>query len=223
MRNLKIVGLIKRWRWPLLVLFVLLFALLLWGPSVYANLSTRGLRYDLSQTAIKDIPKREVAVVFGAGIDEDGTPTPYLQWRINTAVDLYKAGRVGKLLMSGDNSSLAYDEPEAMRLYAMKQGVKSDDIILDFAGFDTYDSCYRARHVFELHTAILVSQGYHLPRAIMTCNGVGVSSIGVDALNQGRGWTISYIVREWLATDKALAQLALKPGPTVGGPPLPIK
>jgi len=199
-------------------------ALSVWGPTVFANMMTRSDRYDLHKNSITAIPKQRVGIVFGAGVYQDGTPTPYLQWRIQTAVKLYEAHRVQKLLMSGDNSRKTYDEPLAMQKLAIKLGVKPSDITLDYAGRNTYDSCYRAHAIFGLRNATLVSNGYHLPRAIMTCDGLGVHSIGVAADSQGhRDYTINYIMREWLSTDKAVIQNILKPKPALLGPSVQIK
>jgi vancomycin permeability regulator SanA len=212
---------LRKYRYVILAIIVA-GMVLIWGPTVYANLSTRGERYDLKKTSVEDIPKHKVAIVFGAGIYGDGTPTPYLQWRVNTAVRLYKAGRVEKLLMTGDNSTKHHDEPTVMRSYAIKQGVNKDDIVLDYAGFNTYDSCYRAHAVFKLNDATLVTQGYHLPRAVMTCNDLGVKSTGVAALNGGRDWAVNYTIREWISTNKATLQLIFKPTPTALGKAEPI-
>jgi vancomycin permeability regulator SanA len=202
---------------------LLVILVLLWGPTMYANLSTRSVRYDPNKTPLHDIPRRAIAIVFGAGIYANGQPTPYLQWRVETAVSLYKAGRVQKLLMTGDNSTKQHDEPVAMRTLAVKDGVPASAIVLDYAGFNTYDSCYRAHAIFGVKQAVLVSQGYHLPRAVMTCDGLGVRSIGVSATHTSRDWAINYTIREWLSTDKAVFQLVLKPNPTVLGTPQPIK
>lgn len=211
-----------KYKWWLLGLAVV-FALLLWGPSVYAKLSTSSRRYELSVTPAARIPHRHVAIVFGAGLYDGDKPTSYLRERVTTAVDLYKAKRVDRLLMTGDNSVSSYNEPEAMRKLAVRLGVPKDDITLDYAGRNTYDSCYRARHIFKVSQATLVSQGYHLPRAVMTCSGLGISVVGVAAEHESRDYTLSYIMREWLSTDKAAYQLAAKPDPTILGPALPIR
>lgn len=209
--------------WVLLTGVVIVLAIILWGPTVYANLSTRHERYDLERTAAIHIPKKDIAIVFGAGVTANGTPTPYLRWRVDTAVQLYKAHRIAKILMTGDNSSKHYNEPVAMRRLAESEGVPSKDIVLDYAGLNTYDSCYRARAIFKVKSAILVSQGYHLPRAVMACNSLGVPCIGVDAEHdKGRSWGINYIVREWFSTDKIVVQLLFKPHPTALGPSEPI-
>jgi vancomycin permeability regulator SanA len=181
-------------------------------------MSTASKRYDaMDPASLAKAPKREVAIVFGAGVYPDGTPTPYLQWRIATAVDLYKAGKVKRLLLTGDNSEEHYNEPVAMQRAAIKLGVDPDHITLDYAGYSTYDSCYRAKKIFGVKEATLVTQGYHLPRAVATCSGLGVQSIGVAAKHTERDFAVTYLLRELLATDKALFELAVKPQPTVLG------
>lgn len=218
----KLFKLIKRYKY-LEIAAVIVFLILLWGPTIYANLSTRSHRFDLTKTPISKVPDRKAALVFGAGVLPSGEPTPYLKERVNTAVKLYKAEKVQKILVSGDNSTKHYNEPDAMKKLAVKLGAKSSDVIEDYAGYSTYDSCYRAVHVFGVHSAILVTQGYHLPRAVMTCTDLGINSIGVGALHTERDFTISFIMREWLSTTKAIVQNVIKPQPTVGGKPEPIK
>lgn len=190
--------------------------LLLVAPTIYANASTKNLRYNLSD---QDIPEKHVAIVLGAGVLPSGEPTPYLKMRIETAVHLYKDGKVSKLLVSGDNSEKNYNEPEVMRAYAETVGVLGQDIVMDYAGFNTYDTCYRAQAIFGVHEAIVITQGYHLPRAVITCNGLGIDTIGVAATKRGGDFTVTYIMREYVSTTKALLQLLLKPHPTVLGLP----
>ncbi|MCA9327187.1 YdcF family protein [Candidatus Saccharibacteria bacterium] len=193
--------------WLLLLVFVL--AALLLEPTVYVNMNTRGERYELSRTDISQVPKRDVAIVLGAGLRDKGkNPSPYLQWRIETAVKLYKAGRVEKLLMSGDGSYADHDEPVVMQRVAEELGVPSSAIMLDKFGFDTYDSCSRARAWRHITSATVVTQGYHLPRAVFTCKAVGIDAIGVNAqARYGRNASIFDIAREWLSTDKLFVQI----------------
>jgi vancomycin permeability regulator SanA len=212
---------IKKYKWWLLGAAVL-FALLLWGPTVYANLSTSSRRYSLAGTKTSQVPHRHVAIVFGAGLYNHGKPTSYLRERVETAVQLYKANRVDKLLMTGDNTRIGYNEPQAMKTLAMQLGVPGKDIVLDYGGRSTYDSCHRARVIFKVMSGTVVTQGYHLPRAVMTCRGLGIDAIGVAANHQGRDFTVSYIMREWLSTDKAVYDLMTKPNSAVRGPALPI-
>jgi vancomycin permeability regulator SanA len=192
------------------------------APIIYTFVSTRGERYDLGRTSVSKIPYHQVALVFGAGILPDGKPTPYLQNRVQTAVKLYKAHRVNILLMSGDNSVNYHNEPLVMKNYAVSLGVPAEAVVVDDAGFNTYDSCFREHALFGLHDATLVSQGYHLPRAMVTCRGIGIRNTGVIAAHKARDFTVSYIAREMVSTDKMVLQLIFKPDPTVLGKPLPL-
>ncbi len=130
---------------------------------------------------LDDAPQRPVAIVFGAGLQRDGTPTAVLRDRVAAAADLYFAGKVQKLLMSGDNRFVDYNEPGAMRAYALELGVPDEAIVLDYAGRRTYDTCYRAKEIFGVQQAILVTQRFHLPRALVICNGLGIDGVGVSA------------------------------------------
>ena len=211
------------WRRRILFLVVIDSAVIvLFVPIIYTFASTRGDRYDLSRDTIASVPYHKVAMVFGAGVEPDNTPTPYLKHRIETAVQLYKANRVKKLLMTGDNSTKHHNEPVVMQKYAVELGVPAADIVLDYAGFSTYDSCYRAKAIFGLHDATLVTQGYHLPRAMVTCRGLGIRNDGVVANHPSRDYTASYLLREVASTDKMVLQNIFKPKPTLLGKPQPI-
>lgn len=190
------------------------------GPTILFNVSTAGSRYNAMDNKWTDmVPDEAYAIVLGAGVTPDGKPTPYLKWRVETAADLYKAGKVHTIVMSGDNSDAHYNEPEVMGKYALGLGVQQHDIVLDYAGFNTYDTCYRAKYIFGISRAAVISQGYHVPRAVATCNKLGVQSIGVAAKHASRDYTLPYLVREVLSSDKAFVQLILKPQPTVAGNP----
>ncbi len=126
-------------------------------------------------------PSAPAAIVFGAGLKHDGSPSPILRDRVATAAELYFSGKVEKLLMSGDNRFVDYNEPQSMKEYALELGVPEEVIVLDYAGRRTYDTCYRAKNIFGLQQAILVTQRYHLPRALLTCNGIGLQADGVRA------------------------------------------
>ncbi len=130
---------------------------------------------------IAEIPSYRAAIVFGAGLQRDGTPSPVLRDRVAAAVQLYQAGKVEKILMSGDNRFVDYNEPGAMYDYAVDLGMPAEDIVLDYAGRRTYDTCYRAKVIFNLKDAILVTQTYHQARALYTCNMLGLPSIGYAA------------------------------------------
>lgn len=165
------------------------------------------------------VPSQPVAIVFGAGLRRDGTPTDVLRDRLNTAIDLYRNRQVLQLLMSGDHSSDYYNEPEAMRRYAVQQGIPPEAILLDYSGLRTYDTCHRARSVFGIQRAILVTQPFHLPRALYTCNQLGVQAIGVPANNYiyRRASQTYWNLRESFATLVALWQVNItRPQPTRG-------
>jgi SanA protein len=161
------------------------------------------------------------AIIFGAGLNRDGQPTVILKDRVETGAKLYFAGKVQKLLMTGDNRFLNYNEPEAMRQYAMSLGVPSSAIVLDYAGRRTYDSCYRAKAIFGLEHVLLVTQGFHLPRALFLCNALGLQASGVEANNR-RYWPpllLIWNVREQLATFSAFLDVYVsRPRPVLGSP-----
>ncbi|MEU1530189.1 SanA/YdcF family protein [Streptomyces fagopyri] len=159
-----------------------------------------------------DVPRTGVAVVFGAGL-WDGEPSPYLANRLDAAARLYRAGRIEVVLVTGDNSREDYDEPDAMRAYLTRQGVPDGRIVSDYAGFDTWDSCVRARKIFGIHEAVLISQGFHIRRAVELCRAAGVRSygVGVDAKHDVT-WYYGG-AREVLAAGKALLDVVFEPDP----------
>lgn len=191
------------------------------GPglaTVHLRTSTRSYRY----SNLADVPATRVAIVFGAGIWADGTPTPMLADRIEAAADLYQTGQVQKLLMTGDNGHKDYDEVTAMKRYAIGLGVAEADITLDYAGFSTYESCYRAKEIFGVSQAVLVTQKFHIARAVYTCRQLGIEAIGLGTPDWGRYSEASMrvnVLREALAGIKALGEIHLtRPKPTFLGP-----
>lgn len=197
----------------------LLGILSLFLPRLVTALSTHAHRYSL-----ESVPTRRVAIVFGAGLWRDGTPTPVLRDRVEKAAGLYFAGKVEKLLMSGTNLVVEYNEPEAMRQYALGLGVPDEDIVLDYAGRRTYDTCYRARDIFQVGDPILVTQSFHLPRALYICRTFGMEAVGVaaDMTTYRRSSRLYWHLRELPATWTALLDVhILHPLPVLGDP-LPI-
>jgi SanA protein len=170
---------------------------------------------------VEDVPPERIAIVFGAGLRRDGTPTAILKDRVQTAVQLYQQGKATKLLMSGDNRFVDYNEPESMRQYALDLGVPDEDIVLDYAGRRTYDTCYRANAIFQVDSAILVTQNFHLPRALFLCNSFGVVSTGVEANNIyfRKISRLYWNIRELFATVQAVWDVRVsKPLPVLGDP-----
>lgn len=179
----------------------------------------------LIYTSVDYVPARRVAIVFGAGYWPSGALSAVLQDRVDTAIALYRAGKVEKLLFSGDNRFVYYNEPAKMLEYALEQGVPREAIVLDYAGRRTYDTCYRARDIFQVPTqVILVTQRYHLPRALLTCRGLGLQAVGLVADRQPypRRNLIWYGLREIPALWRTWLDLALIHPVPVLGEPLPI-
>jgi SanA protein len=163
------------------------------------------------------VPPRPVAIVFGAGIRPDGQLSPMLRDRMDTAVELYRAGIVRKLLVSGDNRFVDYDEPGRMYDYALAQGLPPEDVVRDYAGRRTYDTCYRASAIFGVTQAILVTQRFHLPRAIFTCRRLGVDAIGFSADRRIYFSNPYYRFRDAFATLRAWWDVAIaRPTPVLG-------
>jgi vancomycin permeability regulator SanA len=169
-----------------LIHYIVLSIMTLMSLPIWARLgiylSARGRVY----ANLNEAPKCRVALVLGCRVRANGKPSLSLRDRVGTAVKLYKKGTVEKLLMSGDNRTVYYNEPEKMRDYAMKLGVPEKDIVMDFAGRRTYDSVYRAQHIFGLNQVIIVSQGYHLDRAIFLSRHTGLKAYGVPGRWAGR-------------------------------------
>lgn len=167
---------------------------------------------------LKEVEPRDVAIVFGAGLTYTGGPTAILKDRVETGAQLYFEGKVKKVLMTGDNSYMEYNEPKAMKDYALELGIPEEDIVLDYAGRRTYDSCYRAKVIFQVRTAILVTQKFHMGRALYLCEGLGLDAVGVEANNRvyRQSSYIIWNIREFLARSAAVKDLILKPVPVLG-------
>ncbi len=186
-----------------------------------------GLRYWVERRyderiyeTVEQVPPRPVALVLGAGLWPDGSLTPILADRVATAAELYRAGKVQKLLCSGDNRRVDYNEPQAMKEYAMRLGVPEEDIVLDYAGRRTYDSCYRARAIFGVERVVAVTQRFHTARSVYTCQALGVDAVAVTA--NRRVYASEQVIwktREYLALLLALWDLNVcHPLPVLGEP-----
>jgi len=153
---------------------------------------------------LKDAPVMPTAVVFGAGLRRDGHPSTVLSDRVATAAALYHQGKVSQILMSGTVRGSDYDEPSAMRSLALKMGVPSDDILVDSGGNRTLYTCLRARQIFGVDQALLISQRFHLPRALVICDASGVSAVGVAADLHPYRFQFFWELREIPATLRAI-------------------
>jgi SanA protein len=195
------------------VILIIVFTALI-SARLYTELLSKGKIF-----SIQDSPSERVAIVFGAGLTRSGLPTPVLRDRVRTAADLYFSGKVEKLLMSGDNRTVNYNEPAAMRDFAVSLGVPEQDIVLDYAGRRTYDTCYRAREIFGIQNAALVTQQFHLPRALFLCSHLRVNAFGVaaDQREYRKSSLLMWQIREIPATLTALWDVWIRhPLPVLG-------
>lgn len=197
--------------------FVFLLLLFTFPIFVYYNYR-RFVYVDTESVELTDI-----AIVFGASAYSLEEASPPLQERLETAAKIYKGGKIKKIIVSGNKESPFYNEPLTMVNTLVKLGVDGNDIVEDFAGYRTYDTCVRAKKVFGVNKALLISQGYHLPRAIFICKSVGIDATGVyssgDFSTYYNRW---YSIREILAIYNAFVDIYITPPPVVIESPQPI-
>lgn len=191
-------------------------ALVVAGTNVVVVASSKPAIVGVEQAAGYDA---DAIVVLGASVLADGTPSSILQDRLDDAIELYFAGAAPKLIMSGDNSTVSYNEVRGMKNYALSQGVPSEDVFCDHAGFSTYETMYRAKHVFGAERIVIATQTYHLYRAVYDANGLGMEAIGVPSdyrAYSGQAW---YDLREVPARTKDFfAVIVQSPSTFVGDP-----
>ena len=164
----------------------------------------------------------DAIIILGAGVWDKDTPSPMLNDRLLRGVELYKKGASPKILMSGDHGKVDYDEVNVMKTFAINAGIDSKDIFMDHAGFSTYESIYRAKEIFGVHKVIIVTQGYHLYRALYIAKQLGIEAYGVASDQQEYGGQSKRELREILARNKDFINAILKPKPTYGGEAIPI-
>lgn len=171
-------------------------------------------------TDTERVPGYEVAIVFGAGIKENREPNSMLRDRLDTVAELYYNGKVDKMLLSGDNSDIDYNEPQVMYNYLLyEHDIRAEDLVRDYAGLRTYDTCARAKNIWDIDRAILISQGYHLSRAIFTCENLDVQSTGFSATKYDYEGEFFYKFREILAIHRAVWDLFISPPNYIKGTP----
>jgi vancomycin permeability regulator SanA len=214
-------------KWFLRILLVLLATALIGVLAIafinrYVHSQTGG-KIQKSMTEIPVEQPKRAAIVFGAGLHRDGTPSNSLYDRVLTSVELYRAGRVQKLLMSGDRQGDNYDEPAMMKKIALELGVAESDIVLDNDGKRTFDTCYRAKEIFDIKKAILVTQDYHQPRALYLCNSLGVDSIGITANRRTYDREDFYHFREFFSVASAWFEINIYSSEPAKGQKQPIQ
>ncbi len=195
------------------------FTLLL-GINSYTKFSVK--ERILSIEAARKLKDVDCILVLGCGVWKGGIPTPMLRDRLERGIELYENGLSGKLLMSGDHGRKDYDEVNVMKSYAIEAGIPSEDIFMDHAGFSTYESIYRAKEIFKANKVIIVTQGYHIYRALNISRGLGLEAYGVCSDQQIYAGQKYREAREVLARVKDFFTLLFKPEPTYLGEVIPI-
>ena len=202
-----------------LILAAVLLASAVFVPNFIVVNKTKSNIIKFDET--EKLTDTDCAVVLGAGV-RNGEPTPMLRDRLLTGIELYKSGAVKKLIMSGDHGSEDYDEVNIMKSFAVDNGVPDEDIFMDHAGFSTYETIYRAKEIFEADNIIIVSQEYHLYRALYIAEKLGVKAVGVSADLRTYGGQLKRDLREILARDKDFFNCIIKPEPTYLGEKIPV-
>lgn len=204
----------RRWLGRGIVTAAGLASVLLIGPWALAEGLSIGRIHE-----VDNAPEEDVAIVFGAAVRSDGTPSGYLRGRLDVAADLYRNGTVRAILVSGDNGTQHYNEPDNMKRYLVEtRGIPGVKVVTDYAGFDTYDTCVRARKIFAVRSAILATQDYHVARAVATCRMTGLDVQGVaDHQPRGKVWWSGWS-REFGARLKMVWDVVSQRTPTLGAP-----
>ena len=213
-----------------LMILIIIAAMLVLGLSAYVTQSVKGdiagvdTGSGISDAEAEDCRSidPQCIMVLGCAVWLDNEPSPMLRDRLDTAIALYKAGVAPKLLLSGDNSIVEYSEPDCMLKYTLAQGVPPEDIFLDYAGFSTYESVYRSHAVFMADRMIVVTQKYHLFRALKACKALGIEAKGVASNQQKYAGRYYREAREVLARCKDFFKGIIKAKPTYLGDEIPV-
>lgn len=203
----------KKYKKFIITLIILFCIYVLAIPVLIVNLGSKYVYQD-----IQNIPYHDVTIVFGAGLKYDGRPSDILRDRLNKAAELHKNGQTKKIIVSGDNRVEDYNEPESMFRYLTEQaGLPEEDVIRDFGGRRTYDSCKRAHEIWGVDKALLITQGYHLPRALFTCNAIGIDSEGLSSTAQAYLGELRFKLREVIAIHKSVIDVYIWPPKYISG------
>lgn len=202
-----------------LALLAMLGGAVLLSINGYVVLSTKGNILDPREVVGLEA---DCILVLGCRVYEDGTPSHMLEDRLRRGVELYEAAAAPKLLMSGDHGQQEYDEVNAMKSYAVAAGIPSGDVFMDHAGFSTYESLYRAKEIFGVKKVIIVTQEYHLHRALHIARRLGLEAWGVASDYRGYAGQLMRDIREILARNKDFLTGIFLPEPTYLGETIPI-
>ena len=199
-------------------ILTLLFLIVL-GINFYVISTTKN--QIIKDDSYKNLENIDCILVLGAGV-WGNRPSPMLEDRILKAIELYENGVAPKIIMSGDHGREEYDEVNIMKNYAIEKGIPSEDIFMDHAGFSTYDSIYRAKHIFEVKNIVIVTQEYHLFRALHIANKLGINALGVNSDPRKYSGQTYREIREILARNKDFVKATFKPKSTYLGDTIPV-
>ncbi|HJB19533.1 MAG TPA: YdcF family protein [Candidatus Bariatricus faecipullorum] len=223
-RKVSISGSRARSAWKFCIRFVfpactaVLFLIL--GINFYVVFSTRS-RIISAKEAGK-LTDADCILILGAGVRADGSPSPMLQDRLDTGIALYQSGVSSRILMSGDHGRKDYNEVQVMKDYSSEKGIPSSRVFMDHAGFSTYDSLYRARDIFQARKVVIISQKYHLHRALYLASQLGLQAYGVPADTRTYRGQGARELREILARNKDFFSGIIQPSPRYLGEPIPL-
>ena len=215
----------KKKKIPIIILSVLLCLAVVGCAAAFivnAYVKSVGSSLTVPEDELTNLWGYDCIIVLGCQVYGDGSPSGMLNDRLDRAIELYKAGAAPKLLMSGDHGTVDYDEVNAMKAYAIERGVPSEDVFMDHAGFSTYETVYRAKEVFEANKVIVVTQEYHLCRALYIAEKLGLEAKGVSSDLHTYAGQSGRDVREFFARCKDFLQCIFKPEPTYLGDRIPI-
>ena len=210
----------------LLILCSVLLAAILSGSAVMianGHVKSTTASQILSPEQAAQLCEVDCILVLGCLVKADGTPSDMLEDRLFQGIALYQNGTSPKLLMSGDHGQIEYDEVNTMKAFAIQAGVPSEDVFMDHAGFSTYESIYRAKEIFGADKIVIVTQEYHLYRALYVAKSLGIEAYGVSADLRTYAGQTKRDVREILARIKDLAYTVFKPEPTYLGDPISLQ
>lgn len=201
------------------IIIIIIIAIIVLGINLYVRISTnKQIIKENDYTELSDV---DCIIILGAGIWED-KPSPMLEDRLLEGIKLYQNSVSDKIIMSGDHGRREYDEVNIMKNYAIEKGIPSENIFMDHAGFSTYESIYRAKYIFEAKKVVIVTQEYHLYRALYIANQLGLEAYGVGADPRQYVGATYRELREILARDKDFIKCIFKPEPTYLGDTIPV-
>lgn len=204
----------------IIIIIIILLIILVFGINFYVKSSTKKQIID-NESELSNLSDVDCILILGAGV-RNNAPSPMLEDRLQKGIELYNKNISNKIIMSGDHGREEYDEVNIMKDFAIDKGVKSEDIFMDHAGFSTYESIYRAKEIFEAKKIIIVTQSYHLYRALYIANSLGIEAYGVSADLRTYTNQLSREIREIVARDKDFIKCIYKPKPTYLGDTIPV-